>query len=73
MGFLSFPGGKPQLENGPKSEQEQIFLHVLPPTKKVTVLTSSATNANIRLNHMKFLISDHVRPVKTAISYESTL
>lgn len=51
MGFLLFPGGKFQLENRPKLEQKQIYLHVLPSTRKVTVLTSSATNVNTRLNH----------------------
>lgn len=63
---ISFPGRQLQLENGPKLEQKHIYLHILPPTKKVVVLTSSATNINIRLNHMKLLIFDHARPVKNS-------
>lgn len=51
MGFLPFPGGKLRLENGSKLEQKYIYLHTLPPTKKVVVLTSSDTNVNITLNH----------------------
>lgn len=64
MGFLPFPGGKLQLENGPKSEEKQTYL---PPINKVTVLTSSATNVNVRLNFTQLLILDHVRPVKIAV------
>lgn len=64
MGFLLFPGGKFLLENRPKLEQKQIYLHVLPSTRKVTVFTSSATNVNTRLNHIKLLLFDHVRPEK---------
>lgn len=63
MGFLPFPRGKLRLENRPKLEQKHIYLHTRPLTKKVVVLTSSATNVNIRWNHMKLLIFDHVKPV----------
>lgn len=71
MGSLPFPSGKLQLENVPTLEK-QIYLDIFPPTKKVAVLTSSATNVNTRLNHMKLLIFDHVRPIKIAVSYGSS-
>lgn len=42
-------------------------------TKKVAVLTPLATNVTIRLNQMKLLIFDHIRPLKMAISCGTTL
>lgn len=64
MGFLPSPNGKLRLENGPRLEQKQIYLHGPCPTRKVAVLTPGAISENIRLNHMKLLTFDHFRPPK---------